>query len=250
VSRLQRRIAAAELRNRAVVHRLRHDGPERLAALISVRGADVLQRLRDAGTPTVVLWWHQGAARAVETALSGLGVPLLVATNAPRAPDCGYRWRIVPEDAGQATQFMMQARKAAEAGEIPVLALDTASARDDRLPFLSGSLPIPMGSGWLAARTGARLVPTTSRWIGLSPRVEVTLHPPIPEPPRGAASPAAWEREVVASAVRWYEEFLRTHPETLGLPQIRRALEPVPASCRAPSDDDFMRLAEDFDGAD
>jgi hypothetical protein len=78
----------------------------------------------------------------------------------------------------------------------------------------------------------------------------VTLHEPIPEPPREPANPAAWERELVANGVRWYQEFLRAHPETLGIPQIRRALEPVRSSCRAPSDDEFTRLAEDFDRVD
>lgn len=250
VGRLRRRIAASELRNRAALRLLDQSGPDRLMSLIRVRGAEVLRRLRDERIPTIVLWWHQGAVRAVEIALSGLGLPLFVATNAPRGSDSGYRWKVVVDDPGDGTEFMMQALKEIKDGAVPVLSLDTASGREDRSPFFTGSLPIPTGTGWLVARTGARLVPATSQWIGLSARIEVELHEPILEPARDGLTPAEWKRELVASGVRWWEDHLRRHPETLGLVQIRRALERPQCAARAPSDDQFTRLVEDFDSAD
>jgi lauroyl/myristoyl acyltransferase len=219
---LQRRIAASELRNRLVLRVLARRGPAPLAARIRLRGVEVLRALHDAKRPTVLLWWHQGVARAVETALPALGLPAFVATNAPRGPDAGYRWQVVVDDPGAGTRFLVESLRELKRGVVPVLSVDTPAQQAPRLPFFTGSLPLATGAAWLAARAQARLVPATSRWTGLGAGVEVIFHDPVALPERGERAFEAWEREVLASAARWYEDHLRRHPEELSLAQVRQ----------------------------
>jgi KDO2-lipid IV(A) lauroyltransferase len=248
--RLQRRIAAGELRNRAVMYVLHHAGPDKLAPLVRVRGAEAFQSLRDEKLPVAVVFWHLGVVRAVETALVSLGHPILCAINRPPpGPDPGFRW-LLAADPASGSRFLMEALKEAERGGVPVLALDGPGPASGRVPFLGRSLPIPAGAAFLARRSGARLVPATSRWIGLSPRIEVALHKPLPAPARDAMAPDVWEYEMVAVAAQWFAGHISGHPEDLRPVSIRHALEHLRARTRAPSDSDFARLAEEFDTAD
>jgi lauroyl/myristoyl acyltransferase len=245
--RLQRRIAAGELRNRALAYLLHHDGPEKLIPRIRICGDRAFRSLLDDRVPVVVLYWHQGVPRSVETALHSLGHPILAAIDhRPPGPDPGYRW-LLASDRPSRSRYLMEALKAVRDGGVPVFALDGPGPESQRFEFLGRSLPIPGGAGLLAGRGGARLVPASSRWLGLSSRLEVTLHEPLPEPARGARGQEDWEREIVARAVAWSEEHIRAHPENLRPVSVRHMLGHLRAAPRAPSDADFARLAEEFD---
>ena len=250
LERLRRRIAAGELRNRAVISLLHRRGPEPLSRLITLRGADAFRRLRDDGVPVVVVFWHLGVIRAVETALAALGCPLLTSTNRPpRGQDPGYRRRVV-SDPASATLFLMEALKEVKRAGVPVLALDGLGSKRRAVPCFGRSFPVPAGPGALAGRGGARIVPATSRWLGLSPRVEVTLHEPLPRPAQGAMALEEWEFEMAGSAVTWFERHLRGHPEDLRLVNVRNLLSKHRAHPRAPREEDFARLAAEFEASE
>lgn len=245
--RLQGRLSACQLRNRAVQHLLRHRGIEPLRGLIRVRGVGAFERLRAAG-PVAVVHWHAGVVRGVETALHGRGYPILAATAvSPVGPDPGYRWALV-NGRSLATRYLAEAMRGVKRGVVPVLSLDGhmgAGARE--LTFLGQSIAVHSGAGVLARRADARLVPATSRWVGLSSRIEVTLHEPLPEPDRSVGSVEEWQDRIVESGVRWFEERLRAHPEDLRIVSMRMMLERTRNVGQAPSDEDFARLAEAFD---
>lgn len=246
---LQRRISATELRNRATTYLLRHGGPAPLAARIRVHGAEGFQRLEDEKVPVAVVFWHLGAVRAVETALHALGHPILSATYlVPRGPDPGYRWRVV-DSAAAGAQFVVESLRELKRGTVPVLALDGHARGGRRVPFLGRDIPIPGGAGALAVRGGARLVPVTSRWVGLTSRVEVVLHEPLPAVAAGR-SDADREFAAVRSAVRWFEEYLLAHPEDLRLWNTRAVVTNRVEGPKSPSDADFVALADAFDAAD
>jgi lauroyl/myristoyl acyltransferase len=247
--RLQRRIAARELRNRAAMYLTKHAGAAPLAQLIRLRGAREFARLREQG-PVAVIFWHIGAVRAVEVGLHSAGIPIFVAWDrrpGGRPPD--YRWRLVTDQVS-GFHFLLEAIKDAQHGFVPTLAMDGPGHGGGQAPFFGRSVPVPSGAGALAVRARARLVPATSRWVGFSPRIELTLHDPIPEPERGSLAPDAWEKEVVNGAVRWFEGYVRGHAEDLRPVSVRNALARLRGHRRAPSEVDFARLAEEFQSAD
>jgi hypothetical protein len=247
---VQRRIAAGELRNRAIMYMMKNTGPALLAGLIRVRGAEVIQRLRDEEVPVVIVFWHAGVIRSLETALTGLGYSLLVsASQPPRGSDPGYGWHLVTDRASGA-HFVMEALKALQRGVLPVLALDGPSPKSDRVPFFGRSIPAPASAALLARRGGARIVPATSRWIGLSPRIEVTLHEPMVTPELRGCVPAAWDRETMERLLTWFEGYMRAHPQDLRPVSIRHLLKRLRDHARAPSDRDFALLVEEFQAAD
>lgn len=248
--RLQRRIAAGELRNRAVMYLLHHGGPDKLAPLVRARGAEAFQSLRDEKLPVAVICWHLGVVRAEKAALHSLGHPILGALNRPPpGPAPGFRW-LLAADRASGSRFLMEALKEVERGGVPILTLDGPGPSSSRVPFLGRSLPIPGGAAYLARRTGARVVPATSRWVGLSPRIEVVLHEPLPLPARGAMAPDEWEHEAVSVAAQWFADHVSRHSEDLRPVNVRNMLTHLRAHDRAPSDSDFARLSEEFDTAD
>jgi lauroyl/myristoyl acyltransferase len=229
VARLQRRIASREVRNRALLFVLRRSGSERILPLVQIRGADSFLRHQAENRPTIVVFWHMGAARSVETAVAKLGCSVLCASiQSPPGPDPGFR-RLPVSNAASGTRFLMEALRELKRGGVPVLAVDGPGGKSRRTPFLGRSLPVPTGVSALARMAGARIVPATSRWVGASSAIEVNLHDPLPDPVADLATPEEWEHELAVSAMRWFEHHLRTHPEDLRPLNIRRCLHPASA---------------------
>lgn len=227
-ARVRRRIASCEVRNRALLFVLRRSGPRRILPLLRIHGHESFRQLRDQGDPAVVVFWHLGVARAVELMLTRLGYSVLGASleESPR-PLPGYR-ALTVSDASSGTRFLMEALRELKDGGVPVLAADGPGRGSRRTRFLGRQLPLPSGIARLARMASARVVPATSRWIGTSSAIEVTLHPPLPEPDASHAPPD-WEDELATQVMRWFESHLRSHPEDLRPFNIRRCLHPATA---------------------
>lgn len=216
VARLQARIASCELRNRVLMYLLKRRGPADLRRLLRVRGAEVLEPLREAKVPVVVAFWHFGVVRSTDTGLSKLGLPILVATSEPpRGPEPGFRFYTVDgPEAG--TRFLLSALKELKTGGIPALAADgLVDDNSPRFPFLRGEVAVPTGLAILARRSGARIVPATSRWLGLRAAAEFRLHPPVEEPAVERGDRARWETALLANTVKWFEGHLLENPGDL-----------------------------------
>jgi hypothetical protein len=229
IALLRRRIAAAELRNRSLIHVLKKRGPGPILPLLRVRGAAGFRHLRDQKVPVIAVFFHQGVIRSTETALSMLGHPIrLASTQAPRGPDPGFRWRIVT-DTYSATRFLMESLKDLKRGGIPILAFDGDAELDHpRVPFFGRDIWVPPGLGILARRSAARVVPVTSRWVGASSTIEVTLHEPIAEPGGSRRGDPEWDRELLANTSRWFEGHLRSHPAELRPLNFRESYRGIP----------------------
>ena len=242
--RLRRAMASHELRNRALMALLRRLGPEPMHRLMRVRGAEGLLGLREAKVPVVVCFWHLGVIRAVEQALVRLGLPLYLAgARVPLGPNPGFRYEVVT-DAVSGLRFLKGALKELEQGGVPVVAVDgSAGAQSRRAPFFGRSLPVPPGLAILARSSGARVVPATSRWVGLSAGIEVTLHEPLPEPASSRTARLEWEQELLDGATAWYERHVRAHPEDMRPVTLRMCLsQGVPLSTASPAAPDAETL--------
>jgi lauroyl/myristoyl acyltransferase len=233
---LRRRIAAAELRNRTLTYVVKQRGPEPILPLIRVHDTGGFQRLRDDKIPVIVVFFHQGVLRAAETALTMLHHPILLAcTHPPRGPDPGFRWRVVA-DMHSGTRYLMDALRELKRGGVPVLALDGDAGLDaPRVPFFDRNIWVPTGPAILSRRSGARLVPVTSRWVGASAMIEVTLHEPIPEPTMSRSEPSAWDRELLANTSLWFERHLRAHPAELRPLNFRESYRGMPPGSAPPA---------------
>ena len=102
--------------------------------------------------------------------------------------------------------------------------------------FLGGSLRLGKGAATLVRMSGARMVPVTTCWAEGSPaRVEVSFHPPLPEPDVPRKARAEYERAILASAAAWFEDCLRQHPERLRLRFTELWLERTKAKAKGAS---------------
>jgi lauroyl/myristoyl acyltransferase len=102
------------------------------------------------------------------------------------------------------------------------MSLDAAFGSTEPTSFLGGSIPIPRGAAALARLSGAAVLPATSRWSERGYGIEMEVHPPLPEPDLPREDRDAWERAMTEGAVRWFEDFLRLHPDTVRLKELGR----------------------------
>ena len=209
VGAIRRRVASLALRNQVLVGLSNKRGLQASLPLIRIRGEEEILALRREGVPVVAIYAHMGAA-AISAGLAKLGLAASFAAVAKRQRHEGegvdfYEVTSVTSGAG----FLRQALRDLQAGRVVGVSVDTH--RDEagrKVRFLGGQLTAAAGPALLARLAGARLVPVTARWLGASPRIEVTVHPPLPVPPE-----ADFEAVLTASAVRFFEEYLRAHPE-------------------------------------
>ena len=227
VARIQRRIAALELRNHAFGALLNKRGPEAALPLIRVAGAETILGLREQGVPVVVIFAHVGAVRSVSAALAKLGLPVSVAAaRRPRRGGGDVRFHEVG-GAASGARFLREALRDLEAGRVVALAVDlpTPDQARHQVPFLGRSVPAAAGPAILARMAGARVVPMTSRWLGASERIEVTVHPPLPVP-----AEADFEAALTGSAMRFFEGYVRANPGEVRKQYLERFLRAGPAA--------------------
>jgi hypothetical protein len=225
VRRLQRRIAAQEFRTHVHKSVLRRRGAPGMLPLVRIASAEPLLRLRREGTPVVAVFWHCGARGGVELGLIRLGVLAYVAMlSEPRRPDPGFRWDRV-FDPFSSVRFLKQSAKELAQGTVVVMSLDGVGGTPlEDTTFLGCHFPFARGPAILARRAGARLVPTTTRWMGMSGRIEVTFHDPLPEPAVSRKAEKEFEDALRVSGARFFDRHLRAHPELLVPGNVRRCL--------------------------
>jgi len=210
IRRVQRRVAANTLRDVALGSIVNRGGLGAVTERVRVVGAERLLELRARGTPVVVLLAHVGVLHAAGFTLEKLAIParMMKTGRMPRVVE-HVQYTLV-RDALSAVRFLRQALVDLSRGIVPLVAMDASFAAVPDLAVFGR--PVHAGRGLARlARTGARLVPLTGRWIGSSALIETTVHPPLPEPRRDASDPA-WESEVVDGCVRWLERYLRENP--------------------------------------
>jgi len=216
---IRRRIAANALRDLALGALVNRRGLRAVGERMVVVGAERLLELRASGTPVVAVMAHVGAQRSVTAALEKLRIPAQVASlqRTPRVIDAV---RYAPlDDSASGTRFLRRALADLQRGIVPVLAIDGAVGSTRAVTLLGREARVARGLAVLAG-AGARLVPLTGRWVGLSGRIETTVHEPLPTPPPGARD-EAWEEAVLGCAVRWLEAYIRGHPSEMRLDKVR-----------------------------
>jgi lauroyl/myristoyl acyltransferase len=229
LARARREIASLEFRNRALRRLLERRGVAPLLPLLEVRAEPLLELLA-ARERIVVASWHMGPYWASSAALEKLGVPALFAVHRAR-PARGaraLRWFELADELP--ARFLKRAVDELAAGRTVGMALDFPLGALARQPFLGGTLAVARGAAAVARIAGARLVPVTRRWIGRSSRIEVTFHAPIPEPAAPRAEAERFEAELLAAALRFFEERLRADPGSLRIAQLRQLLAPRAAA--------------------
>jgi len=221
---IRRNVAEQEFRNAALRRLLMARGVGAIEPLVVAVHAEPFLRQRETGVPTIVVGWHLGPSWGRSAALRRLGRPALCgAGRAELPPDAsvGPVRHLRSQRDGSATAFLKAALAELEGGGVVALQLD--GRRGIPMEFLGHRAMVGRGAGWLARRTGARLVPATGRFVG-SWQIEWTFHEPLPEPavPRDPVGP--FERAVLQGAVTFFEAWARAHPELLRVPPFRRLL--------------------------
>jgi lauroyl/myristoyl acyltransferase len=237
VSRLRRRIAGEELRNRCARALVRERGTGPLAALVRVRGADRLRELLREKVPVVAVGWHAGAFRSAPLGIARLGIPTLVATGKPlgraaEQSDLPLRYAQMGEGGGAlgGAQFLKQALAHLADGGVAFFFVDNFDVEGRiRLPFCGRLLPLARGATTLARVARGRVLPVSSRWLGLGGAIEVRIHEPLPEPPTPRSAGLAWETELLARIGATFEAEARAHPERLRLWRWRELAALPPA---------------------
>jgi lauroyl/myristoyl acyltransferase len=229
--RIQREIAAQELRNRALSALANRRGPEVLADRVEVVGGERLLRLSRGGAPLVLAMCRVGAFRAVPAALARLGLPTLMAvTSLPRRPQPDDRVESALALPGvEGLEFLRRALGVLRRGGAVAVVVDGERGADPTdAPCLGRRSRLQRGAATLARRTGARVVPVTARWLGSSSRAEVAFHAALPQPSAPATS-AEFERELVARLGAFFDAHVRQYPGTLRLVKLRELAVAEPA---------------------
>lgn len=223
VERLRREMARQEFRNRTLRRIFRTRGVAAVAERVSVEAAP-LQEVLASGRGAIAVAWHMGPSRAHSLALKSLGYPVLYATFAGPAGEETLEGLPYFELKGGAfyASFLKSAVDRLREGGIVGMALDSNFGATEPMSFLGGTLPTPRGAAALARITGAPVLPTTSRWSRRGARLEVEFHPALPEPDIDRRDRDGWERAMMESALRFFEDWLRAHPETVRLKELRR----------------------------
>jgi len=232
IQRIRREIASQEFRDEALRHLLGHRGLDPIFVLVKTVRAESFRQLWSAGTPIVVVGWHQGPARAASLALRKLGIPTLFAIrSANREPDRDgdiVRYAHLNGTADDA-RFLKRAHRALLDGSVVGLHIDWLRDTGEEAHILGRSVRVGRGAVVLARITGARLVPVTRRFLGSTGYVEVTLHAPIADADLDPAAGPAFEHALLERAVAWFEASIRSDPGSLRLEQMMWLLEAPPA---------------------
>jgi lauroyl/myristoyl acyltransferase len=225
VARIRRRIASEELRNRCARGLVRERGLEVLATRVRVVGGAHLHELVRDKVPVVAVGWHAGAFRSAPLGISRLGISTLVATGKPlgrAAEEAGplLRYAEMHETTGAlaGAQFLKQALSHVAHGGVTVFFADSFDMRGRIwMSFLGRRFPLARGATTLARLSRGRVVPVSSRWIGLGSVIEVRIHEPLPEPAAPRTAALEYETELLRSICRLFEAEVRVRPESMRL---------------------------------
>jgi lauroyl/myristoyl acyltransferase len=214
---IQRRIAANGLRDVTMGAVVNRRGLAAVGDRVRVLHEERLLEPRDAGTPTLLVVGHIGAARGVTAALERLGIPSLMASMR-LTPAAGGHVEVVPvRGPASGTRFLRRSLARLAQGVVPGLACDCHGTQ--QASFLGRRVGVARGMALLASR-GARLLPVTSRWVGNSGTIESEFHPALPQAPScpDADEAGAW----LAGIAAWFERYIRRHPGELRLRRLQQ----------------------------
>jgi SAM-dependent methyltransferase len=175
--------------------------------------------------------------RATSVALRALGVPALFAVARwNREPDSDHdvvRYARLQTSADEA-RFLKRAHRALADGRIVGVNLDVVRAGGEDGFFLGRRIRVGRGAAALARLTGARLVPVTRRFLGMSGRIEVTFHEPIADGDLDRASGMAFDGALLTRATAWFEAQARNHPGSLRRDRLESLLAAPPVDASDP----------------
>lgn len=218
-------IAEQERRNQVLFLLVAERTMEALAPLVSVVDAGGLARVRSG--PSLLALWHVGVPLVDVPAIKQLGVRAVVPEPSnPHRPSPNVRHYNIHGDATGRLAFLKHSLAHLQKGAGPVLFYVDGRMGNayGRVAFLGRQVRVGRGIASLARMSGAPIVPVTTRWSGAA-RAEVLFHdalPPVPVPKRHRE---AHEQAVLDAIARWFEEWVRAHPEYLRVRFLRAWLE-------------------------
>jgi lauroyl/myristoyl acyltransferase len=190
-----------------------------LKPCLHVHGFDRLHALAAAKAPALLLNWHTGPYRAVGAALYLHGFrPLVIEHHSiPHSATVPLERVSAGGDPWRATAALKAAVDRLRSGGFVLLAGDAyEGAGGIEAAILGRRFVFRQGLAALVRHSGAPVLPVVASWRGAS--IDVTLHPPLELPAGGDAE------GVVGATARWFDGYLRAHPEELWPDRMRELL--------------------------
>ena len=208
---------------------LAHGELDRLRPCLQVHGFERLHALAAAKAPALLLNWHTGPYRAVGAALYLHGFrPLVIEHHSiPHSATVPLERVAAGGDPWRATAALKEAVDRLRSGGFVLLAGDAyEGAGGIEAAILGRRFVFRQGLATLVRHSGAAVLPIVASWSGGS--IHVTLHPPLELPASGDAE------SVVGVTARWFDGYLRAHPEELW-PDRMRELMAAPVVADGPA---------------
>ncbi len=227
LARIRREIGALERLNQALFMLIESRGIEPLLPLVRVSGAEHLARLRREGTGAILADWHVGVPLAHLAALSKFRVPTIaLALNAqiPASEPLPDSIRFLV-GSGECSSFLVEALQQLRTGGVVLIGVNGFLGEAfAEVPFLGRKTRVGRGAGALARLSGARILPVTCSWARSGVPIDVVFHEPLPRPCLTKKEKTAFEDALLAATARWFENYVRAHPEQLRLWWLRHYL--------------------------
>jgi lauroyl/myristoyl acyltransferase len=192
---------------------------DRLRPCLKVHGFERLHALAAEKTPALLLNWHTGPYRAVGAALYLHGFrPLIIEHHSiPHSATVPLERVSSGGDPWRAPAALEAAVDRLRSGGFVLLAGDAyEGAGGIEAAILGRRFVFRQGLAALVRHSGAAVLPIVASWRGGS--IHVTLHPPLEAPASGDAE------RVVGATARWFDGYLRAHPEELWPDRMRELM--------------------------
>jgi lauroyl/myristoyl acyltransferase len=227
LARIRREIGALERQNQALFMLIRSRGIEPVLPLVRVVGEEHLACLRGEGLGAILADWHIGVPLMHVAALIKLGLSTIALGLNPPVPAThplpdSIRFAVGLDER---SSFLMQALQQLRSGGVALIGVNGFLGEAfAEVPFLGRRTRVGRGAGALARLSGASILPVTCSWARSGARIDVAIHEPLPRPRVPTKERTAFEDTLLAATARWFENYVRAHPEQLRLRWLRHYL--------------------------
>lgn len=186
------------------------------------------EALRAHQGPVILAFWHFGPVNMLAIGLKRLGVPASIISRATPsrwtkdvASDDMKLLSVADNSPAPGVTTVRQALDQLKKGGNVAIAVDGSAGKQTiTLPFLGRQFPVSRGVAGLARLTGATIIPCSMEWGRTDWSMAIRIFDPIPQPAAPPENTAAYEQAVLATVVRCFETYGRSHPGQFKIDQL------------------------------